>query len=443
MKFDTMLYVQLSLMMFFEFAIWGAWCPVLAARCLGPLKMTGKQTGWIYATLPLASMITPLIAGWVADQYVDARYLLAGCHLVGAVMLFIAAKQHSFWGLFSAMFGWSLCFAATIPLVNTVMFANLTKTCGFDSPLVFLWAPVAWALVGYLLAGIRNLREGEGDGTDCLVLAGIVAVIMFVICLFQPATPPKGAAEGGIPMLKALEMLSNPSFAIFMIVTLIVGGMQQFYFLGSAQFMQDIKIPGKNVSAVMAIAQVVQTLATFFLLGLFFFKLLGPSWTLALGSACWAVLFLVYVKSKSPILVVPAQAFHGLAYVFFIIAGQIYTEKMADEAIRGSAQGLIIWVQTGLSLFLCTQLAGFVMDKCSVEGKFQWSKIFAVPLVCAAIGAVALFFGVENKLPAQEESTPSAKVSATDAGNATAPSTAEPTSTDNPTTTDTEPIETP
>ena len=44
-------YIRLSLVMFFEYAVWGAWAPVLAARLLGPLKMSGKQTGWIYTTL--------------------------------------------------------------------------------------------------------------------------------------------------------------------------------------------------------------------------------------------------------------------------------------------------------------------------------------------------------------------------------------------------------
>ena len=40
------LYTRLSAMMFMEYAVWGAWMPVLAARLLGPLKMSGKQTGY-------------------------------------------------------------------------------------------------------------------------------------------------------------------------------------------------------------------------------------------------------------------------------------------------------------------------------------------------------------------------------------------------------------
>ena len=64
------LYVQLSLMMLLQFAVWGAWSPVLASRLLGPLKMSGKQTGWIYGTIYIGCIISPLIAGQIADRWV-------------------------------------------------------------------------------------------------------------------------------------------------------------------------------------------------------------------------------------------------------------------------------------------------------------------------------------------------------------------------------------
>ena len=75
-------YARISVVMFLEYAIWGQWAPVLAARLLGPLKMTGKQTGWIYATLPIACIIAPFLAGWVADTLFPAEYVLIAAHLV-------------------------------------------------------------------------------------------------------------------------------------------------------------------------------------------------------------------------------------------------------------------------------------------------------------------------------------------------------------------------
>ncbi len=65
---DVCLYIKLSAMMFLEYAIWGAWYPVLAARLLGPLKFSGKQTGWIYAAIPLGCIFMPLVAGQIGGQ---------------------------------------------------------------------------------------------------------------------------------------------------------------------------------------------------------------------------------------------------------------------------------------------------------------------------------------------------------------------------------------
>ncbi len=379
-------YFRLSSLMFMEYAVWGAWMPVLAARLLGPLKMSGKQTGWIYATLPLATMISPLIAGQLADRYMDTRWILAFCHIVGAILLFAAARTRAFWPLFGVMFAYSMFYAATIPLVNSLMFSHLTDAES-QSPGIFIWAPIAWALVGYLLTGWRNLRKGEGDGSDCLVFAGILSVIMAAVSVLQPATPPSGSE--GVPMLKALSMLGQTNFAIFIVASLVVAGVMQFYFLGSARYLQDIGVSQKNVPATMAIAQAAQALATLFALGLLF-KSAGPKWTLVIGATSWALLYLIYVLGKPKWLLVVGQVLHGLAYVFFIIAGQMYVNRVAPADIRGSAQGLIILVTTGIGLFLGTQLAGFVMDRCSIDGKFQWAKVFLVPFLCTAAGVVAL-----------------------------------------------------
>ncbi|HEY5910922.1 MAG TPA: MFS transporter [Verrucomicrobiae bacterium] len=383
---STTLYLQLSAMMFMEYAVWGAWMPVLAARLLGPLQMSGKQTGWIYATLPLASMVTPLLAGQLADRYVDTRWILAVCHGLGVLLLFVAARTSKFKPLFLIMLGYSALYAATIPLVNALMFSHLTDA-GKQSPGIFIWAPVAWALVGYALTGWRNLRKGEGDGSDCLKFAAILSVVMALVCIVQPPTPPKGGE--GVAMFKALSMLSNPTFAVFILASLVVAGMMQFYFLGTAQFLKDRGASGKNVPAIMGIAQAAQALATLFLLGLFFSKL-GPKWTLTLGAFSWLLLYLVYTIKAPKAMLVVSQVFHGLAYVLFMIAGQMYVNTVAPPDIVGSAQALIILVTTGIGLFLGTQVAGIVMDRWCVAGKFNWSKVFLVPLICTAVGVLAL-----------------------------------------------------
>jgi MFS family permease len=219
------------------------------------------------------------------------------------------------------------------------------------------------------------------------VFAAILSVLMGAVCLIQPGTPPK--AGEGAPILEALALMKDVDFAVFIAVSLFVSGMMQFYFLGTAQFMQDKGVSGKGVPAAMAIAQAAQALATLFLLVLFWERL-GPKWTLAIGAGSWALLYVVYTFAPSRALIVGSQIFHGLAYVFFIIAGQMFVNEVAPKSIASSAQALIIFVTTGIGLFLGTQAAGIVMDRCKAEEKFRWQSIWTVPLLVVLIGTLLL-----------------------------------------------------
>ena len=311
MGVDSKTYLALSVVMFLQFAVWGAWAPVLAARLLGPLKMSGKQTGWIYATLPIACIISPLVAGWLADQYVNSEWILIGAHLLGAVLLFLAAKQVQFKPLLIVMMLYSLCYAATLPLVNSVLF---TATAGIaDDGLklategkVFIWAPVAWALIGWSLTGWRVTRKTQGDGSDCLYFAAGLSVLMVLGCFLLPVNPPR--VTGEIPLLVAMQMLGDGNFLLFILVSLVVAGLTQFYFLGSAQFMQDRGVSSKHVPAAMALAQIAQAVATFFLLGLFISGL-GFKWTLVIGGAFWFVMYAFYIVGKPTGLIILRSRF--------------------------------------------------------------------------------------------------------------------------------------
>ena len=69
----------------------------------------------------------------------------------------------------------------------------------------------------------------------------------------MPNTPP--AEAGTAPILQAMGMLGEFNFLIFIVVSMIFFGLMQFYFLGTAQFMQDMGIPARNVPASMAVLE--------------------------------------------------------------------------------------------------------------------------------------------------------------------------------------------
>jgi len=392
------LYFKLSVMMFLQYAVWGAWAPVLAARLLGPLKMSGKQTGWIYGTLPLACIISPLIAGQLTDQWIAAERFLGIAHIIGAVLMLIAAYRQKFGALLLLMGLYSLCYAATLPLVNSLMFFQLGQQYASKAEVsqastkIFIWAPVAWAIVGWLLSGIRRISGTSLQGRDCLFLAAGISLLMGVYCFFLPHTPP--AKADIVPFVEALSLLAKPNVLVFLIISLVVATQLQFYFLGTAHFLTDIGIRTRNIPAAMAIAQIAQTIATALLLG----RMLdvGFQWTLATGVICWLVMYLLYSLEKPAWLVVSSMSLHGVAYVLFLIAGQIYINHIAPREIVGSAQALHFTAWAGFGLLIGTQITGVTMDKLRDGDKFKWRAIFLVPcaiMLACTIALVILFEG--------------------------------------------------
>ena len=65
---------RLSLMMFLQYAIWGAWAPVLwpylTAKAPNGLGMTDPQAGFVFGLLWLACILAPFTGGQIADRWV-------------------------------------------------------------------------------------------------------------------------------------------------------------------------------------------------------------------------------------------------------------------------------------------------------------------------------------------------------------------------------------
>jgi len=380
--------------MFLEFAIWGAWSPVLGAHLLGPLKMSGKQTGWIYATLWLGCIVSPFIGGQIADRWVATEWFLAAVHLVGAVVLLLAARQKKFWGLFGLMGLYSLLYAPTLVLVNSLMFWHLTDADA-QAGGIRVWGTIGWIAAGVGLALWRRSGRRKAAGSDALVLAGLLSFVMGVFCFLLPHTPPPQTPGNPLAFVGAFKMLGDTNFLIFLIISFAVTTELQFYYMPTARFLEELGVQSKNVSAVMTVAQLSEMIAMALLLP-FFLSEFGFRWTLVIGVLAWPIRYIVFAIMRPLGLVISSLSLHGLGYTFFFFAGQMYVDRVAPPDVRASAQALIAVVTLGFGNFIGTQITGVVMDYFKREDGFRWQPIFLVPCaltITCAIGFVLLFKG--------------------------------------------------
>ncbi len=78
---------RLSVMMFLQYAIWGAWLPLLYPYLLGHRGFSLDQVGMILAAGAVGAIFGPFIAGQVADRYFDTQKFLAVSPLLGALLV--------------------------------------------------------------------------------------------------------------------------------------------------------------------------------------------------------------------------------------------------------------------------------------------------------------------------------------------------------------------
>lgn len=383
---------QLGAMMFLQYAIWGAWAPVLSAHLFGELSFTGAQVGFIYSLLPLATIIAPFIGGQIADRYFAAEKVIAVLQLAGGAVLLYAATVTDYGHLVTVMLAYCLLYAPTLALTNSIAMSNLDSSeDGFGR--IRVWGTIGWIAAGWALTVWRTMG-GAGSG-DMLTLAGVFSLVMGLQSFLLPHTPPNREAANPWAFLGALRMLADRNFATFMAISFVVATELQFYYVLTGPYLESarIGIAPANVPAVMTVAQLAEILVMAVVLS-WFLKKYGMRATLALGVIAWPIRYVIFAIGSPWWLVVASLTLHGFCYVFFFVAAFIYVDTIAPADIRSSAQSLIAIVTLGIGSFVGSNFAGYIQNRFTVDGVTDWTTVFLVPcaitILCAA--AYLLFF---------------------------------------------------
>ena len=124
-KLSPSIRVRLSLMMFLQFFVWGAWFVTMGTFLGQGLSASGSQISLAYLTQSLGAIAAPLIIGLVADQFFSAQKILGVLHVAGAVLLWIAGDASEFGLFFPLVLGYMILYMPTLALVNSVSFRQM------------------------------------------------------------------------------------------------------------------------------------------------------------------------------------------------------------------------------------------------------------------------------------------------------------------------------
>ncbi len=392
--------IKLSLMMFLEFFVWGAWFVTMGTYLSTALSSNGDEISAAYSTQSLGAIIAPFIIGLIADRYFAAQRILGFLHLAGAGLMYYAAQSGSFSSFFPFILVYMILYMPTIALVNSISFRQM-KDPSIEFAQIRLWGTIGWIIAG-LLIGYLFKWESKGLLQNTFYMASGVSAFLGFFSFLLPDTPPAMNAQAkptlrDILGLDALLLLKDKNFLVFFISSIMICIPLAFYYQNANLFLNNIGM--ENAAGNMTFGQVSEVF--FMLLLPLFLKRFGLKLTFLLGMGAWALRYLLFAlgdSGENTWMLFTGILLHGICYDFFFVSGQIYTDYKAGVKFKSAAQGLITLATYGVGMFIGFWLAGIIFDHYTADaGRYDWKMIWIIPAGIATVVMIMFALVFKNE----------------------------------------------
>ena len=372
---------RLSVMMFLQFFIWGAWFATMG-QCLGSIGLSGFNAD-AYGTAPLGAIFAPLFLGIIADRFFPSQKVMGFLFLIGAVFLLLVpstAEAAAQWTgdpkenpkgklMVWFMLGNMLTFMPTVALGNSIVFSHANVLA---LPKIRVWGTIGWIIAGLVIGFL-----GWTSDLDMFYLAGGASLALGIYSFTLPNTPPP--AKGDPVDFRALFMvdafslfIKRPAFLIFMICSCLVCIPLAYYYGLAGQYLTNTGYT--QAASTMTIGQMSEIF--FMLLIPFFFRKLGVKWMILIGMMAWVLRYLLFAygaPDQVVWMILLGVALHGICFDFFFVTGFMYTDKIAPKSIRTQAQSLLVFFTQGIGLYIGYKVA--YNDKTYGKVKESYEKL--------------------------------------------------------------------
>lgn len=392
--------IQLIILNFLQFFVWGAWLISVGGYAGGKLGFSGADIGKIFQTLGIASIIMPGILGIIADKYLSAEKVFGLCHFAGAICLFACTQVTDKENFLTLMLCNSLFYMPTIALNFTVSYSILENK-QFNIQKDF--APIrVWGTVGFIVAmwfvDIFNFNQSANQ----FYLASASSLLLCIYAFTLPKCNTVKRTNEKVNWQKrfgldAFSLFKDGKMAIFFIFCVFLGAALQITNAFGGTFLDDFKnninytnsFIVKNPLITLSISQISETL--FILTIPFFLRRFGIKRVMLMSFGAWVLRFALFGignPGSGAIFLIASMIIYGMAFDFFNISGSLFIERETPAKIRGSAQGLFMMMTNGLGSILGGWFAGAVVDRFTVNKITDWTSAWLV------FAAYALITGV-------------------------------------------------
>ena len=404
-------------MSFLQFGVWGAYLISMGTYLFS--AGMGDKIGYFYAMQGVVALFMPALMGIVADRWIPAQKLLAGCHLLSA--LFKAAMGYvaiSATGMVTdeyptmiLLYALSVAFfMPTLALSNSVSYTAL-ESVKLDP--VKSFPPIrVFGTVGFICTMILTDVLGFQASPNQFFLSAALGLVASGYALTLPDCPVSNRQQGKSLTealgLNAFSLFKQRKMALFFIFSVLLGvalqitnGFDNPYLNSFASLPEYADTFGvKHANVLISLSQLSETFCL--LLIPFALKRFGIKYVMLIAMCCWVLRFALFGlgnPGEGVWMFVLSMLVYGIAFDFFNISGSLFVNQETDMSVRSSAQGLFMMMTNGLGATIGTIMAqqvvnhyvDFTSDMPQVEGWGQAWLVFAGYMLVVAILFAFLF----------------------------------------------------
>jgi len=401
---------RLSLMMFLQYAVWGAWLPIASRYLSAGLGFSEYQISLLLGLAgSIGAIAAPFIAGQLADRYFSTERCLAVLLLVGGALKWVTAYQTSYTAWLWLSILYSVVYMPTLSLSNSMAFAHLkdpkrqfghVRLWGTIGWIVASWAfPMIWLQTDLRLTAMPPFLVGdEVQGAtlrlvDALKFSGAMSFGYALFCLVLPHTPPKRDGVEPLAFAAALRLLRRRSVCVLVVASLLVSAIHQIYFIQAGKFLPTLGLRDADIGPAMTIGQFSEILIIG-ALGVML-KRFGFRAVITIGALAYFARYGIWsMTGLPPAVLVGSQVLHGLCYACFFAAGFVYVDRIAPSDARNSAQTVFGILILGGGPVLGGWLSGYLGERFTGPEGLDFSPLWlTLSLIglATAVGFVAFF----------------------------------------------------